>query len=385
MAHDLIGLTGKAPIQRTEKGIAYETFLRSVRETLAGMSEEDKEIAKRMNIDFMRALGCPVHGDSAAAELETRAVSPGAVHVDTVLAQMSVMYQNDEFIGPRLMPVVPVTYRSDKYAVYNKRDRFNFPEDEITSRSEPNEVIEGRSFDNYSVKDYAFSNFLDLETVRNQDPVFDEMVDLVDAINAGLAFKREKRILAIVTASGNYAGNTAAPGTDWISGNNGGSVIADITNARDAVWRGQGGNRLIGFTTLAVWNGGILNNAALAERMKYVQTGLITPQMVATWFGLDEILIIKGREETANLGQTASYARMSATADVFGIVSVNQNPTKRSVHFGSTFRVSDTPVTTQWFDAAVGVRGGIKAKVAVSEDHKIVAGDAGFLITSVQT
>jgi len=384
LQHNMLGGAGReAPISRTQKGLAYEAMMNKVRDQLAGMTEDSKKILKAKNLDFIRGLGCEVHGEAYRRELIVRSVNPVSVHVDTLLAEMSVQYANDEYIGERLMPAVPVSKRSDYYAIYPKRERLAFPDDEIGSRSVPNEVDASRTTDNYSVKDYGYLNFLDLETIQNQDAPFDEMVDLVEAINEGIAFRREKRILAIVAASGSYGSNTTTASTNW-SDSTGGTIIADITAAKDALWVGQTPTRKVAFCSLGVWNSGIINNAALAERMKYVQTGLITPQMVAGWFGLDELLVTRAREDTANDGQTATYARM-VTGDVFGILSVAVRPSRRSLHFGTTFRSNGDPLTTQWADPKTGKRGGIYAKVAVSEDHKIVAADAGFLITSITT
>jgi hypothetical protein len=372
-------LQPRLPIQRTVRGIEYERFIRSVRQQLRSMTAADRETAKRANDDLLRGLAHPQH--SAAASAMERVITPGAVHVDQVLSNMSVMYSNDEYIGERLMPAVPVAKRSGKFAVYNKRDRFAFPDDLIGYRSSPNELEAGRTFDNYSVADYGYKNYLDYETTQNQDAPLNEMVDVVEAINEGIAFRREKRILAIVATSANYSGNTAAAGSVW-SGTTGGSLIADILAAVSALWSGPTPTRKVGFCSLAVWNTGIANNPAIRELFKYTENGLATTTQVARFFGLDDILVSRAREDTANSGQTAAYARM-LTGNVFGVLAVADNPSVRSLHFGSTFRENDDPFTTEWPDPGIGKRGGIWSRVSVSEDHKIVAPDAGFLITSV--
>jgi len=362
------------PIQRTERGIAYERFIRSIRQQF-----RDKATAKVANDRFVRGL---MSLRQVSPELAQRIVTPGAVHVDSVLTNMSVMYANDEYIGERLMPAVPVTHRSGKYYTYNKRDRLAFPDDLIGYRSSPNELEAGRNTDNYSLSDYGFKNYLDYETTQNQDAPLNEMLDVTEAINEGIAFKREKRILAIVSNSASYSGNTAAAASAWTTANSGGSIIADIMGAVSALWTGPTPTRKVGFCSLAVWNTGIANNVALRELFKYQTGGLAGTTQVANFFGLDEIYVSRAREDTANSGQTASYARM-LTGNVFGVIAVADNPGTRSLHFGSTFREQGDPFTTQWPDPGIGKRGGIWSRVSVSEDHKVVAPDAGFLITGV--
>ena len=376
---------------RTEKGVAYDLFMKEVRKTLGARTVHEREELKKMNIEFMRCLRDPqfradylADAESRQAEIgETRAVSPHAVHVDSLLADVSVMYANDNHIGEQLMPVVPVVKLSGLYATYDKRDRFAAPDDAIGPRGKANEIHEGRGTGTYLLEDRGLSNFLDYATLQNQDAPFNEMVDLVVGINDRLSLKRENRILTEVADSGNYSGNTAAAATFW-DDSTGGSVISDIAAADAEIWHGPNPVRKIGFTSLSVWNTAMINNPELRNLFQYVREGLVTTQAIAQYFGLDDILVSRVRHDTANEGQTASYARLM-TGEVFGIVTVADSPGIRSAHWGSTFRKNDMPLTTQWEDPSIGTRGGIYARVSVSEQHKVIAGDAGYLITNILT
>lgn len=370
-------------IQVNAKALKFGRWYDEVKNILDGKTPEDQKKAIAANQSFLRGLANPRHRGSEGESALAKAVTPASVHVDTLLSTFSTMYANSEYIGEQLMPVVPVSKRSDKYAVYPKRERLAFPDDEIGSRSKSNELEASRTTDNYSVKDYGYSNFLDLETVQNEDAPLNEMLDVVEAVNEAIAFKREKRILTIVGTSGNYGSNTTTAGTNW-NDSTGGSIVEDILAARAALWRGHTPTRLIGVCPLAVWNGGIANNAKIRDLFKYTESGLAVTTQVARFFRLDDILITEAREDTANSGQTASYASMM-TGDVFAILSVAQRPSLRSLHFGSTFRTRNSPYSTQWADPSVGVRGGVYHRTAVSEDHKVVAGDAAFLLTSLLT
>jgi hypothetical protein len=372
----------KVPLQRTVNGIRFEKWYDEVRNLLDGKDEIAQRKALLANQEFCRGIGLP--SSSGSSIVLDKAVSPSAVHVNQLLSTFSVMYANDEYIGLRLMPIVPVMKRSDVYAVYPKRERFNYPDDQLGLRSEANEIDASRTTDNYSVKDYGLSNYLDLETLQNEDAPLNEMLDLFEAINDGIAFKEEIRIATIVQASANYGGNTAAAATKWDTATTGGTIVADIVGADGALWRGRTPTKKIGVTTLDNWNTCIFNNPSLTDKIKYTQTGILSTQLVAAMFGLDDILIGRARSDTANSGQTASYSRIWST-DFFAILTVAARPTVRSLHFGSTFRLRNDPVSTEWIDPKVGKQGGIRAKVALSEDHKVVAGDAAFYISDVKT
>jgi len=303
----------------------------------------------------------------------------GQVHNNATLANMSVQYKNDAYIGLDLMPVVDVAKKSDDYFVYNKRDRLEGPDDLMTNRARPNEVSENRSTASYSLKDYALKNYVDNETLRNQDEPLDESVDLVEAINDVLALKREIRIASVLTTGANFAGNTAAlAGVDQFDNASNVSIIAKLQEAVAALWTGAGPSDIIGYCSLDVWNA-IARNAQIRGLFNYVQEGLATTEQVARYFGMSRIVVGAARRDTANDGQAASYSRI--WGKVFGVLRVARNPSRRNASFGYTFRLTGDPSTDMWFDQGIGKSGGWYARVGFSEDYKIVAPDTGFLYT----
>lgn len=351
--------------QRTERGMAYERRIKKLRE---GLRDKDpKVLAIKAGFDAEMA--------------RQKAIAPGAVHSNTFLTNMSVQYANDAFIGERLMPVVSVDKRSDSYATYDKRDRFAAPDDTIGPDGDAAEVTEGRSSANYSVIDRALMNHLAQETVENQDPVFDEMLDLTESVRAGLQIKREIRIASAMTTAGNYpTGNKVTlSGSDQWDSSAGGDPIGAIQTGIAALFNGTTPTRLVGFTSLDVFNV-MVRHPALLDLFKYTRDGLITSQQLAGLFGLDEILVGASRNDTANGGQTASYGRI--WGKFFGIARVAVRPSRRSAHFGSTFQLSTDPHAFNWFDPRKGKAGANYVKIGWSDDHKIVASDTGYLISA---
>lgn len=374
------------PGARTRKGLSFERYQRALNGLFSSTKAEDRAKVKAANDAFIEGLRNPQHNtdkrlDEALGSL-AKALTPANVHVDKVLSNFSVAYANDNLIGERLMPVVSVENRSDKYAVFSKRDGLSAPDDRIGYRSSPNEVEQNFSYDNYSVSDYGLKGYLDIEMVQNADNVLKSMLKTIRFINSQLALRREQRISTIAQTSSNFL--TAAATTKWDTANTGGSIIADILGGIASLWAGETDTKLVGFTTLEVWNGAIINNPALTKLYAGVKDGLVTQDIVARYFGLDEILIANGRQDNANEGQTASYAR-TWTADNFGIVRVAEDADTNTLQWGVTFREAGDPFTSEWTDPSIGKKGGIWGRVSVSEDHKVVAKDAGFLVTDVLT
>lgn len=347
--------------QRTEQGLAYEKMMKGAH----ALKRKDPAAHKAVVEELM----------------ELKGVSSGSVHSNTFLSNMSLAYKNDAYIGEQLVGLVPVSKRSDSFAVYPKRERLAFPSDAIGARSQVNELSETRSSDNYSVLDYGMKNFVSQETLDNQDAVFDEMMELVESINEAMAFNRELRIAAKLGTTSNYAsGNyTTLTGSDQWDSAAGGNPVEDIQTALAALWDGQGQTDLLGWCSLNTWNV-LSRHPMILDMLKYQRSGLARRQEVAEMFGLADLLVGAARKDTANIGQTASYSRIWGLD--FGIVRVARRPSRKSAHFASLFRLNGDPVTTEWFDASVGKNGGHYAKVGCSEDLKVVANDTAYVIKS---
>lgn len=348
--------------QRTEKGREYDRKMKKLRE---GLLQRDPA-ALRIKDQF---------------DLETKAVQPGVVHSNTFLTNLSLQYANDEYIGDRLMPLVPVDKRSDLFAVYTKRNRFNAPDDTIGPDGEAAEVEEGRSSDNYSVQDRALMNHVPAETIENQDPIFDEMLDLTDSVMNGLMLKRELRIAAVLTTAANYpTGNKVTlSGSDQWDSSAGGNPLKDIQTGVTSLFRGATPTLTIGWCGIDVFNV-LARHPLILDLFKYTRAGLVTAEQLAGLFGLDQLLVGKAREDTANPGQAESYSRI--WGKFFGIARVAVRPSRRSAHFGSTFQLATDPHAFNWFDPKKGKAGANYVKIGWSDDHKIVAADTGYLISA---
>lgn len=301
------------------------------------------------------------------------------VHQDQTLTNLSVKYRNEDLIGTQLMPVVSVGKLSARYMTYSKRDRLAGPDDQVSGRSEANEIAETRSFDTYSCKSYALRQYLEATDLLNQDAPLNEMADLIAAINDQLELKEEMRIASILTTTGNFAGNTntlagTAQWSDFTTGVS--DPMKDIQAALAGIWSGFGATRLVGYCSLDVYNT-LRRHPKVLDVLKYVQPGYPMRQALANLFDLDDILVGKAWKDTANIGAAASYSKV--WGKFFGVLRVANNPTTQSAAFGHTFRMGQK-VTSEWFDPKLGVDGGYWGKVGFHEDHKIVAADTGWLI-----
>ncbi len=352
--------------KNSPKAAQYERYMTGLKSKLDSRNPADMALVSRVNDELARCKN----------------VSPGTVHITAALSNISVQYQNEEYIGERLMPSVQVDKKTNTFFVYDKRSRLAYPDDALGERGVPNEISDSRSTDTYACVSRGFSNFLDAETLENQDAPLNEMVDLTEALAEGLAFKREMRIATKLTSTANFAtGNYASisAGSRWDTAG-GGNPIKDIQDGMAAIWMGRGPSSILGYCDLDTYNV-LSRHPAILDLFKYngSSPGLASPSMIAGFLGMEDLLVAKSRKETANEGQTAAYSRI--WGNCFGMLRVAKRPSTRTAAFGYTFRHG--PVESQqWFDPIPGKRGGYVAKVTCSEDHKIVANDTGYLIAT---
>ena len=243
-----------------------------------------------------------IRANKSLVGLRTKDIAPGVVHQNATLSNLSVQYANEAYIGESLMPILQVAKETDTYYTYGQSDRMQYPDDEMGSRGQANEIQENRATTTYTCQPFGFSNFVSQRTLNNQDAPLDEMVDLVEAINEGLAFRREQRIATVMTTAGSFGANTTAiaAANRWDTAV-GGDPIADIQAAMADIWMGRGASSLWMYSSLDVYNV-LSRHPAILDLFKYSGTtpGLATPDMMARFFGAEGYLVGKARQDLTN-------------------------------------------------------------------------------------
>lgn len=311
-----------------------------------------------------------------------RAVSPSSVHGATFMANMSVQYVNEAYIGDEIVPIVPVAKLTDEYPIYAKRDRLAIPDDSMKGRSMANEVSDSRSSSSYTCVGRGLKKALEKKTIDNQDEVFDEMMDLNDQVADLMALAREQRSMSLLTTSGNYGGNTAAvAAADRWNSVGGGDPVKTIRTALYECWKGNGPGKMIGFCPLSVYL--VLGtHPAILDLTKYTSAGIVPRQVLASLFELDDLMIAKAWQDTANEGQTESLSRL-VTSKCFGIARVAANPTKRNASFAYNFRFKGEVNNLTWYEEKEGTRGVYWNQQTTDEIAQAIAPTSGYLLTTV--
>src|SRR5947207_11440006 len=126
------------------------------------------------------------------AEGDVAVVSGGAyddpqlLHLDSMLTQISVGFQNAAMVGERLFPTVGVQKQSDKYYVF-KRESWQILDDIRAPGGRANEVpTRSLSRDTYFAQEHALVDVVPPEDRENADPGLDVYVDATEGLSSRL-------------------------------------------------------------------------------------------------------------------------------------------------------------------------------------------------------
>ncbi len=334
------------------------------------------------NVRFM--MNDPEYAQKLEAEnLRIKQLQPGNTQTVPLLQEMSLMYEDDTYIGYRLMPVVPVseseglTVQVAQHDWINKRD---YPTDVMPANGKANEASENVTLNQIALAKYSLKEGVDIWNANMMPNVVGDLIDPTQNVLNGMEFNREVRIATILMNAGNFGANTAAvlAADRWNTpgGGNPGGVVDTAIAAIDRAGPGS----LIAYCDDPTYRA-LKRNPVVLDTFKYSGQAprFATRQMLAEFFEVDELLVGKAPRNTAQEG-LANVRGDIWSVHVFGVLWVPSAPGRRSAGFGVTLAQPRTQLS--WTEPGTGGKGRIWSQVATAEVHTIQSAISGFLITT---
>lgn len=230
-------------------------------------------------------------------------------HIDRALTNVSVAYMQDAsaFIADKVFPIVKVKRQSDVFYVYNKGD---FMRDEAALRGAGTESAGGdygvEASDPYYCRKHAFHKDITAEERANYDEPLDADRDATDFVTQKMLIRREMEFASKFFKEGIWGteieGADAAGDGKAIYWNEATSnPIKDITDAavEMASTTGYKPNTLL--LSPYAFNA-LKNHEDVLDRIKYTQKGIVTADLLATLFDVDNVYVAYGVVNTAVKG-----------------------------------------------------------------------------------
>lgn len=297
--------------------------------------------------------------------------SIGDVHIDQALSNVSVAYMNDTYIADKIMPIVPVDKRSDKYFRYKKESFLSgtgiaangLPNSLRTPKSKSTEIDYGNDTGFYDCHEFSLADIIPDEQIQAEDQPLNGQIDSTEFLTERLKIDNETAAVQIVGNPANYNSNntvaltTGGTGTSWAQGgtttssNPNSNPFNFFNNARIAIRKGiaKAPNQIaLGEDVAQI----LSNHPEIVERVKYTHGDALTA------CGLPPVLqglaVVECGAQSNTSGQGTNYTGgyiwepTNGTAGLALVSYCNPNPRPRSV---SAFYQFEAP------NATTGARG----------------------------
>jgi hypothetical protein len=223
---------------------------------------------------------------------------------------MSVAYIQDEnnFVAAKVFPQIPVKKQSDVYFIYNKGDFFR---DEARVRGAATQSVGGEygieAGDPYYCKVHAFHKDVTEQDRANYDEPLDADADATDFVTQKMLIRREviwaekyfKPGIWTTEITG-VASNPAA--NQVLQFDQAASDPVKVVSDQIVLMAGATGykpNTIV--MTPAVFYS-LKNHPDILDRIKYTQKGIVTADLLATLFEVDNFYVAWSVVNTANQG-----------------------------------------------------------------------------------
>lgn len=225
------------------------------------------------------------------------------VYVDPALSNVSIKYTNDTFIADKVIPMLKVAKMTGKYFIYDKSN-LRVDKTQRALGSPANEVDFGVDpTGTYSCNDHALKGFIPDQIQDQADAALNPLVDEVEMLTEKLLLDRETNAATLLFSTSNISQNVTLSGTAQWSDYTNSDPIGDVRTARTTVHQNTFKKPNVLILGKQVYDM-LIEHPAIIERIKYSQLGVVTAELLARVFQVEQVIVGEAGSNTAKEGQT---------------------------------------------------------------------------------
>lgn len=266
-----------------------------------------------------------------------------SLHIDQYLTNLSVDFVQDEevFVHNEAFPVVPVQKQSDKFVIYDRGDYLHGDIPERPLGGEAETADWGKSDGTYRCVERALGHYVDDRQRANADDPMDLEERAMELLTRNFMVHNDQVWQSTYFKTGvwdrDVTGVTASPSSSqllqWDQSSS--TPINDIEQEKETMQE----NSLLRPNTLiagAKVHRVAKTNSEIREYVKYTQGGVPDEALLAQLFGLDNYVVARSVENTADRGQSTSESFIFEKTDAL-LVHAADNPGLNTPSAGYTF------------------------------------------------
>lgn len=308
-------------------------------------------------------------------------------HIDRALTNISVAYMQgaDAFIADKVFPIINVTKQSDVYFSYSKADAFR---DEVVERARGAESAGGNfnisEEEPYHCRKYAFHYDITQEERVNYDAPISIDRDATNWLSEKMLLKREVDFTNKFFKKGIWGTDVQADGTTVKKWSDATSDPVDAVNKQMLKMAENTGKK----PNFAIMSPDVFyalkNHDAIKDCIKYTQKGIVTVDLIASLFEVDNIYIPWGVYNSANQGADASNSFLYSGAMLLGHTA--KSPSLRTPTAGYIFAWTGLEGASAYGSRMVRIKmdqlgiGTERFEMEMAYDQKVICKDLGAFL-----
>ncbi len=299
--------------------------------------------------------------------------------IDPILTTVAQGYANNEFVGQVLFPTVSVKQRAGKIIQFGKEAFMLY----ATGRSpgqDTKRITFGYQGAPYATEQHALEGVLPIETMQeaNAVPGIDMGAATIRGVQDIIALRKEKAQADVARNPANYnaANKITLSGTSqWNDTSGVSDPIAVIETGKEVIRKKIGKKANVAVIGAAVF-AALKNHPKVVERMKYTGRDVATAEILASLFGLAQVLV----GEAVFSDDVGNFADIWGRDVVLAYVDLGSMAEKGKPSYGYTYQLEGyVQVEEPYYER------GVKSWIYPVTDElaPVMAGaDAGYLITN---
>ena len=306
------------------------------------------------------------------------------VYIDAPLSNVAVMaFNQGNFVGPALFPVVPVEKQSGVYYIITAADWLRLAQSTTRApKTAPRRVSFSVTSDQYNAINYALAGDNSIEDLGNADNAIRLRRNTARFVVSQLGGDMEVRIANRVTSISNIgSGVTLAAANRWSNYANS-DPISDIGTGHAFIRNNTGvraNTLLLDYDTHRI----VRRHPVLLDLYKYTEGGFLTNVQMQEVFDVQRILIGDAIREASLEGGTTSMVNVWGNNALLCYVDTAA-PGPETMTFGLGFRwtPAGAPAPMQartYMDPDPGKKCEV-TEVGYYQDEKIVARNLAYLV-----
>lgn len=308
----------------------------------------------------------------------------GNLHIAKALTNLTIQYKNSEYIAPMFLKDIPVQKESDLYYVYERN--FRIEDTWRANKSPSNQVTWGISTSSYSCDEHALSDIVSDRDRRNSDAINVD-VDTTEFLTDKILLTQEWEAATLMFTTTSWGGNAQlATATSWNYNTTTSAPIQNVLSGTGYIVQNSGvrpNTLVIGWDTFQC----LKENPNVYDRIKYVERAIVTEQLLAAIFDVDNVYVGKAVYDTSKESAPGNTAIASSMTFMWGghalLGYFNPNPGLRKVTAAGTMRVTEAGMpykVKKWRKEELA---GDIIEVSTMFTHKLIATSCAYYFSSV--